>query len=300
MRRALTASLLFALLSISGCKSKPGDTCSGKEETCADGHTKLVCRHERFAEVRCDGPKGCKVEKETALCDYSGNKPGGDCDDTFLGKQICKDGKSALGCAGGKLVLSQCKGPLGCTSKGDEVGALVKLCDTSVAKEGDACDRSFVTKPACSEDGKALLECGKSGKFELTKHCRGPEGCKSKDGEAKCDRSVQLPDDPCTPPEEEVCSNDGAAILLCDGHKMFEKLCPGEGRCKKTDKGVNCDLLQPREGLPCTVKGAMGCQRAFDKDKAKQLECNGTKFVAKKTCKKECVFTRPDKYDCAE
>jgi hypothetical protein len=184
MPRSLAAALLLAVVAVASCKDKPGDTCSGKSETCADEHTKLVCRHDRYAAVPCDGPKGCKVSKDEALCDYSANKPGTDCDESFLGKQICKDNKSVLGCADGKLVLSQCKGPLGCTSKSDDVGALAKLCDTSVAKEGDSCDRAFVTKPACSEDGKELLECSKAGKFEVTKHCRGPEACKSKDGVA--------------------------------------------------------------------------------------------------------------------
>jgi hypothetical protein len=300
MRSPLFTALLFAVVSIASCKDKPGDTCSGTSETCADEHTKLVCRHDRYAVVHCDGPKGCKVSKDQALCDYSGNKPGSDCDETFLGKQICHDGKSAIGCADGKLILAQCKGPGGCTSKDDEVGSLVKNCDTSIAKEGDPCDRAFVTKPACAEDGKALLECSKTGKFELTKHCRGPEGCKSKDGVAQCDRSVQNVGDPCTPPEQEICSGDGAAILLCDGHNMFEKMCVGEGRCAKTDKGVNCDTLQPRENLPCTVKGAQGCQKATDKQPAKLLECNGSKFVASKTCKRDCEFKRPSTYECAD
>jgi len=302
MRRPLLACLLFGILNIASCKDKPGDTCSGTAESCADDHTKLVCRHDRFAAVRCDGPKGCKVASDKALCDYSNNKPGSDCDDTFLGKQICHDGKSAIGCANGKLVQFQCKGPGGCTSKGEEVGALVKSCDTSIAKAGDPCDRAFVTQPACAEDGASLLECSKEGKFEFAKHCRGPLGCKSKDGVAKCDRSVQLPGDPCTPPEEEICSADGAAILLCDGQKMFEKICIGPDRCAKNEKGVNCDLLQPRDGLPCTAaqKGATGCQKATDKIPAKVLECNGTKFVVSKTCKKGCALKRPSTYECEE
>src|SRR5688572_3581809 len=131
MRRSLFATLLVAVVSIASCKDKPGGECTGTAETCADDHTKLVCRHNRFAAVPCEGPKGCKVEKEAALCDYSNNKPGSACDDTFLGKQICHDNKSAIGCDNGKLILAQCKGPGGCTSRDDTVGALVKNCDTS-------------------------------------------------------------------------------------------------------------------------------------------------------------------------
>lgn len=300
MRSLLTAPLLFAVLSFASCKDKPGDTCSGTVETCADGNTKLVCRHDRFATVRCDGPKGCKVVKDVALCDYSGNKLGTDCDDSFLGKQICKDGKSVVGCGNGKIIVGQCKGPGGCTSQSDEVGALVKVCDTSVAKEGDPCDRAFVTKPACSEDGKQLLECSKEGKFEATKHCRGPLGCKSKDGAASCDRSVHNPGDPCTPPEEEVCSPDGAAVVLCDGQKMFEKLCPGPDHCVKNDKGISCDTFLPTEGMACTQKDTFGCQKAYEKQPSKLLKCNGTKYVVAKTCKKDCEFTRPNTYACAD
>ena len=298
----MRVSLLYLLLfvSVPGCKDKPGDTCSGSAETCADDHTKLVCRHDRYAAVHCDGPKGCKAGKDTAMCDYSGNKVGTDCDDSFLGKQICHDNKSAVGCANGKIILAQCKGPGGCTSQSDEVGALVKTCDTSIAKDGDPCDRAFVTKPACSEDGKSLLECSKEGKFEFSKHCRGPLGCKSEGGVAKCDRSIQLPGDPCMPPEEEICSTDGAAVVLCDGSKMFEKMCPGPDHCKKDAKGFNCDTLTPTEGMECNRKGATGCLKAADKKPAKLLECNGTKFVAKQTCKKDCVFTRPDKSECVD
>ena len=298
MRPSLAASLLLALVSLASCKDKPGDTCSGTSETCADEHTKLMCRHDRYAAVHCEGPKGCKVSKEVALCDYSGNKAGTDCDDTFLGKQICHDGKSAVGCADGKVIVAQCKGPLGCTSLSDEVGALVKVCDTSVAKEGDPCDRAFVTKPACSEDGTQLLECSKQGKFAFTKYCRGKNGCKPKDGAAVCDRSVQNPGDPCTPPEEDICSPDGAAVVLCDGQKMFEKMCLGANHCVKNEKGISCDALQPTEGMACTEKGTVGCQKAYEKQPAKLLQCNGTKYVVSKSCKKECVFTRPNTYAC--
>lgn len=291
---------LFAVLNIASCKDKPGDTCSGSTETCADERTKLVCRRDRFAVVRCDGPKGCKAETAVAKCDYSGNRAGSDCDDSFLGKQMCRDKKSAVGCSNGKLIVAECKGPSGCTSQSDEVGALVKVCDTTIAKVGDPCDRAFVTKPACDEDGKQLLECSKEGKFEFTKYCRGPNGCKSKDGVAVCDRSVQNPGDPCTPPEEDICSVDRAAVVLCDGRSMFEKMCPGPGHCVKNEKGISCDTLNPTEGMPCAEKGARGCQKPYDKQPAKLLECNGTKYVVSKKCKKECVFTRPNTTDCSD
>jgi hypothetical protein len=299
MRLALHFPLLVvAVIAFGSCKPKIGDTCTGAAEACADEHTKLACKHDRLMPVQCDGPKGCKVDGTKARCDFSGNKPGSACDDSVVGLRMCHDAKSALGCQNGKFALVQCGGPGGCTPAGPEADALVKDCDTSVAKAGDDCDRAYTTKPACDADGKTTLECGKDNKFSFFRYCRGPKGCTSKNGDVQCDNSVSLAGDPCTPPVTEVCSADGAAILLCDGQKMFEKICVGPNRCKMGPDGTACDMLSPYEGSPCSNKGQRACQKPYEKDPAKLLECDGKKFTISKRCTGLCVFTRPSTFEC--
>lgn len=290
------ALLVLAVLTVGSCKPKAGDAC--ENDACGDEHTLLVCKHNRYLSLTCDGPKGCKAEGNTAHCDFTGNKVGSPCDDRFFGKRMCKDAKTAITCQDGKWVSYACGGPAGCTSNGD-ADALVKDCDATVAKEGDGCDRNFVKKPACSADGTMLLECGKDNHFGFLEHCRGPKGCASSGGEAVCDHSVQMPDDPCSPPVPEVCSADGAAILLCDGHKMFEKMCVGAHGCVVNDKGVWCDQLAPVDGGPCDKKGQKACQKPADNnDHGTLLECDGAKFRKSKKCASSCVFTRPSTYEC--
>ncbi|GAC1560911.1 MAG: hypothetical protein NVS3B10_18980 [Polyangiales bacterium] len=292
------ALLVVAVVAFGSCKPKAGGTCEA--DACGDEHTLLACKHGRLLPVSCDGPKGCAVDGATPRCDFSANKPGSECDERFTGKRMCRDAKTALACKNGHFVATTCAGPGGCVAMGD-AEALVKDCDTSVGKEGDACDRNFTKKPACDAGGKDLLECGKADTFVSFERCRGPKGCTSQGGEAVCDHSVQQVGDPCTPPVPEVCSADGAMILLCDGHAMFEKPCVGAHGCTLDAKGAaQCDLLAPFVGSPCDKKGQNACQKPGEDDKghAKLLECDGKKFTLSKKCPGECAFTRPSTYAC--
>ncbi len=297
-QKALVALLSFVVFaSVDACKPKAGDTC--KTDACSeDGKTLLACKHERLLPVPCDGPKGCKLDGTTARCDFSGNKAGSPCDEMFIGKRMCKDGKTAIGCSAGKFALLSCGGPGGCTSTGPEADALVKDCDATVAKAGDECEKGYTVKPACAADGKTMLECGKDNKFAFKENCRGAKGCVSKGGEVTCDHSVQLPDDPCMPPVPAVCSADNAAILLCNGTAIFEKMCPGPRHCTATPDSATCDTLLPVDGTVCDMKGQKGCQKAFDKDPARVLECDGKKWQTVKRCTGACEFVRPNSYEC--
>lgn len=286
-------ALALALVSLDACKPKAGDDCQA--DTCGDDKTLLACKSGKLLPLPCDGPKGCKLEGAAPRCDFSGNKVGSPCDDRFLGKRMCKGDKEATTCQNGKWAVVGCSG--GCTSDGGGEG-LLKECDTAVAKAGDACDRSFQTKQGCEPDGKSVTECTKEGKFAFVRNCRGPKGCKAKKGEVECDLSVQLVGDPCTPPVPEICSDDGAAILLCDGTKMFEKMCTGPKGCSKTADGVACDLSVPTDGVPCQKKGQQACQKPDGAEPAKLLECDGKKFSVKKRCAGACTFTRPSTYEC--
>jgi hypothetical protein len=299
---SLQLPLLFvSVVAVFGaCKPKAGDTC--ETDSCADDHTLLICKHNRYLAAQCDGPKGCKVDGKVAHCDFSTNKVGSPCDDRFFGKRMCGgDGKSAVTCVDGKFSVVTCGGPAGCSANADG-DALVKNCDTTVAKDGEACDRNFVKKNACSSDGADLLQCGKDNHWGFFQHCRGPAGCKSQNGDPVCDHSVQIAGDPCTPPVPEVCSQDGVALMLCDGALMFEKMCVGVHKCASAADGhAICDLLQPQVNGPCDKQGQQACNKptADDKnDHGQLLECNGTKFVSKKRCAAQCVFTRPNTYEC--
>ena len=99
------AMAFVALFASPSCKSRGGDTCSGTAEACADEHTKLICRHDRYQAVKCDAPKGCKLDGDKARCDFSGNKPGTDCDESILGRRMCRNDKSALGCRDNKYAI---------------------------------------------------------------------------------------------------------------------------------------------------------------------------------------------------
>jgi hypothetical protein len=294
--------LLVSIVAVFGaCKPKAGETC--ESDSCADEHTLLICKHNRYLAAQCDGPKGCKVDGKIAHCDFSTNKVGSPCDDRFFGKRMCgADGKSAVTCQDGKFNVVGCSGPNGCSATGD-ADALVKDCDTTVAKEGDACDRNFVKQPACSADGTELLECGKDNHFGFFQRCRGPNGCKPKDGKPDCDHSVEVVGDPCTPPTPEVCSQDGVAMLLCGGDNLeFERPCPGVHSCVTAPDGHPiCDSLAPIDGGPCDKKDLLRCQKPVADDKndhGKLLVCNGTKFTVQKRCAAQCVFTRPSTYEC--
>jgi len=292
---SLLAVLLGAIVVSPACTPKIGDTC--KVDVCGDKKTLLACKNERLLPVQCDGPKGCAMEGNTAHCDFSGNKPGTPCDDRFLGKRMCKDAKSVIGCTAGKYAVTSCGGPSGCTANSD-ADMFVKDCDTTVGKAGGDCDRAFTTKPACDETGKQTLECGKDNKWAALHFCRGPKGCVSSKGEITCDHSLANVGDPCMPPVQEICSPDGAAAMLCDGSKMFEKLCIGPKKCVTNADGIICDMLSPYDGSPCDTKGQKACQKPYEKDPGKLLECDGKKFTVSKRCGKECVFTRPNTYEC--
>lgn len=287
-RLAGLAFAALALVSVDACKPKAGDDCQA--DTCGDEKTLLACKNGKLIPLPCDGSKGCKLEGQTPKCDFSGNKVGSPCDDRFLGRRQCKGDKEATTCMNGKWAVVACSGGCSSTSEGD-----VKECTSTTAKAGENCDRSFQVKQACEPDGKSVTECTKDGKWVFVRHCRGAKGCAvdTKKGEVDCDLSVQLPGDPCTPPVPEICSADGAAILLCDGTKMFEKMCTGPRGCAKTETGVSCDLSVPTDGSPCDKKGAQSCTKADGADPAKLLECDGKKFGVKKRCPGGCAFDRP-------
>jgi len=303
VKRAL---LLFVLVSMS-CKSRIGDSCREANEDCLDEHTKLVCKNGRFMPITCEGEKGCSVDKAMgkARCDWSGNKIGSKCDDRLTGMRMCRDVKSTLACRSGHFDVLRCRGPLGCKAQGPEPDSIAQTCDNSIAKEGDGCDPVWSSAPACDDEAKKELVCNKTGVFAFKRHCRGPKGCVVKDGKATCDDSVQEVGDPCESLPEQ-CNKDGRAMLICNFGMVAEKACPGPEGCKKSSGGVvSCDTGFSYIGVPCEKKGQLACTKRLNWEdsvdaQSKLLECDGVKFVEKKTCKGGCNFEMPSTFDCLD
>lgn len=183
IRRSLTLGVVLALASgvQAGCKEKPpepGDECKPKDMWCVDKHTELACQDGVFIAAPCKGPKGCREDKDTLRCDFSGNAIGDPCSTEDDGNAKCiGDAKKWVICRGGKYWVEHCRGGEGCHRAG------TLRCDQSKAVEGDAC----ATKSnACSVDGLKVLTC-KDGRFVATASCKGEAGCAVVDRKIQCD-----------------------------------------------------------------------------------------------------------------
>jgi hypothetical protein len=65
-----------------------------------------------------------------------------------------------------------CRGEAGCAATGGKLS-----CDTSVAKQGDACDKKLEGQAfSCTPDKTAILVC-KGGAFTLDETCKSGQKC---------------------------------------------------------------------------------------------------------------------------
>ena len=163
--------------------NKPGDPCSVDDEgaaTCSTKDGMLACRGGLYAFVACRGPRGCVNAEGRALCDTSVAEPGDACEENL--KACAGDGSQVLICKQGKMQrFYLCRGANGCTSSAGKLN-----CDTSLAKEGDACDKKLEGQAfACSPDESQLLVC-KGGAFVLDETCKLGQKCGLVAGNTKC------------------------------------------------------------------------------------------------------------------
>jgi hypothetical protein len=162
-----------------------GDDCTSDRRLlyCGEGgKSALRCEGGKFAMVqRCPGPKGCTSPTPgLVVCDPSGEFVAGDrCH--FISAICTADARALLVCKEGVLVRArECPGPVGC-----EFGA----CDRGIATAGTVCPPG---RRACSEDGRALLECKQpkndpEGDYTWTVQKTCKTGCTPKDRELVCD-----------------------------------------------------------------------------------------------------------------
>ena len=164
--------------------NKAGDACSTDDEgaaTCPNRDSMLACHGGQYALIPCRGASGCVNADGRALCDTSIAEQG----------DACRD-ENTKACAGDRsqvLICKQhtmqryyaCRGPNGCVSSGGKLS-----CDTSIAKEGDACDKKLEGQAfSCSPDASAILVC-KGGAFALDQSCKAGQKCSSLESGTHC------------------------------------------------------------------------------------------------------------------
>jgi hypothetical protein len=216
------------------------------------------------------GAEGCRMKPEA----------GAKC--SAPGQAVCADKGNALLCKNGAFVTIPCKGPKGCSSvgRGGDID-----CDDDYAAEGDNCMSYLNENYACSTDKKKALVC-KDDKFQLWGNCRGPNACTITANTVNCDRTVQLPDDPCTLPNNFACSPDKKLMLKCeDGRWAPDNSCRGPKECAHNEEKhrVDCDDTLALEGDPCSDEDGVACSQ----DAKAKLVCKSHKYVVQRQCKRK-------------
>jgi hypothetical protein len=232
----LSASIALA----SSCKPQPGSSCAKGEARCFDEHNQLACESGEFVQTPCKGPGGCVMQADGSHCDITKNEAGDRCSKDDEGAAMCASAGQMLVCHAGKYLKMDCRGEHGCSTA---VGRTV--CDSSVAKEGDAC-RDGMTK-ACDVDGARVLSC-KSGQMRLAYECRGPDGCKVVSEKLECDMSVAAVGDLCGADMagQHACSAERASIVICkDGHFAVDEPCRNGEKCIDEGETIKCGKLKP-------------------------------------------------------
>jgi hypothetical protein len=164
--------------------NQAGDPCSSDEEgtaVCPNNSSMLACHGGRYVLIPCRGAAGCVNGAGRASCDTSIAQQGDGCRDE--NSKACADDRSQV------LICRQhtmqryylCRGPNGCASSAGKLS-----CDTSIAKQGDACDKKLEGQAfACSTDASAVLVC-KGGAFALDQTCKPGQKCASLESGTGC------------------------------------------------------------------------------------------------------------------
>jgi hypothetical protein len=231
---ALCAGLI--LHGVSGCKKAVGSSCGQGDSKCQDRNTQLVCEDGKFIATPCQGPGGCAEDTEVGVsCDIKGNPPGAPCGSDDEGAAACVEEHKMIACRGRQYRAVPCRGPKGCESSGDHA-----LCDTSIAESADPCKDE--NSKSCSSNGKDALVCT-LGEMRFVYHCRGPEGCASKEGQLQCDMSIANLGDPCDKKMEGqiACNADGSGTVVCKTQKfLLDEKCKAGTRCSSKAGSIEC------------------------------------------------------------
>ena len=247
--RALLGSCLVVTL-IAACAASPapppkvGDACGPDGELrCIDPSTVLLCRARTAVAIPCRGPNGCQsaTSQAPAKCDDDVGVAGEPCTPAKMegaNNYTCSTDRLAqLICAAGKwTILSTCKGPEGCTVRGNLVH-----CDDDLADVGDPChmnqgDANY----SCTPDRRTLVAC-RFDRFEQFEVCNGPRGCHIENSLVHCDISSAKEGGGCKSPGDYACSHDSASMLQCTADLVWAKRrdCAPPG-CRATATEVIC------------------------------------------------------------
>jgi len=164
--------------------NKAGDPCSADDEGAAICKTKdsmLACHGGLYALVPCRGASGCVNAEGRALCDTSIAEPLDICGDENL-KACSVDHSQVLICKQHTMQrFYLCRGADGCASAAGKLN-----CDTSIAKQGDACDKKLEGQAfSCTPDQSQILVC-KGGAFVLDESCKFGQKCSLVGNSTKC------------------------------------------------------------------------------------------------------------------
>lgn len=213
-----------------GCKPKAGKPCTAGQSFCtADGA--LFCGDDgKLTTMSCLGPKGCVQHGSTAACDTSLANAGEGCEDND-NAACATDKKSELTCTSHAWTSdAACKGPKGCTVKGNEI-----FCDHTIGDKGDVCSRDG--QIACTTDKTAILKC-QNQVMTVVDSCRGAKGCTDEEHPEKqliefsCDDSVAQEGDTCASEGNYACAMDRKGMHICQGGKFVSfKACTGPQGC---------------------------------------------------------------------
>lgn len=192
------------------------------------------------------------------------------------GDARCLDPSTVLVCQEGEYIAAPCRGPQGCvlTARGT-------LCDVTGNAAGDACSRDDEGSATCANP-ETLLTC-RGGRYEVSR-CGGPKGCSVEGASAVCDATVAAKDDVCRP-GARACSQDGKAVLACEGGKLVPaRHCRGKQGCTVKGRELECDTSVAAIDDPCSreMEGSVACSERGDQ----VLICRGQRFAIEEVCKK--------------
>jgi hypothetical protein len=190
------------------------------------------------------------------------------------GEARCLDRQTQLICSGGKLIAAPCRGDQGCRRTLDGVA-----CDISKNRASDACSSDEEGAAVCASPSQ-ILTC--SGGRLSPSECRGPAGCETIDGRARCDATRAASGDACRA-GAKACSLDGKQLLLCrEGKLGLGFYCLGPDGCRASGGKLDCDLTIARDEDPCTkeMEGKVACNI----DQRSIVACKQEKFVIETKC----------------
>lgn len=135
----------------------------------------------------------------------------------------------------------------------------------------------------CGDAGRSLYRC-EAGRWALWASCGGAEGCRESPAGVACDQSLGEKGARCAYPEARACSNDGHALLLCDGDGgRFEEVraCSGPLGCTLDAGSLLCDDSVAERGARCeSHPRSFTCSRARDAI----LTCVGNAYAVLESC----------------